>query len=321
VKLSRLNRIMQLLTILQSEHAYSTTELLKITGTSRRTLFRDLNVLKSIGVPVGFDSKTESYRCAPEFFLRPIDLNLSEAMSLFLLVHKTRSHLPLPFKNSALFAGLKIESSLPIQLRRHCSAMLQNVSIRPDSHAPMDLLDSLFSQLQTAIRKKRRMRLYYHSLYDRADITTIFDPYHLRYIRRAWYVIGRSSLHKSLRTFKLNRIKELKSMEQCFVDDHRFNIHDYLGKAWAMMPEGKMYHIKLHFTPKVAENVSEVQWHCSQKMLRNPDGSLTAEFHVDGMGEIIWWILGYGDQVKVLAPAVLRKKIFGIAQRMIRLNK
>jgi len=48
--------------------------------------------------------------------------------------------------------------------------------------------------------------------------------------------------------------------------------------------------------------------------------TLTAEFRVDGVGEISWWILGYGDQVEVLAPAALRKRIAKTAQRMVELN-
>jgi len=48
--------------------------------------------------------------------------------------------------------------------------------------------------------------------------------------------------------------------------------------------------------------------------------TLTDEFRVDGVGEISWWILGYGDQVEVLAPAALRKRIAKTAQRMVELN-
>jgi proteasome accessory factor B len=87
-----------------------------------------------------------------------------------------------------------------------------------------------------------------------------------------------------------------------------------------MIPEGKIHHVKLRFSPKVARNVAEVQWHGTQKTMFNEDGSLIAEFRVDGLGEISWWILGYGDQVEVLAPAALRKQIGKTAKRMVELN-
>jgi len=88
-----------------------------------------------------------------------------------------------------------------------------------------------------------------------------------------------------------------------------------------MIPEGRIYDIKLRFLPKVAENVAEVQWHSTQKAIRNADGSAIVEFRVDGLEEITWWTLGYGDQVQVLAPKALREKIVRIAKNMIKLNE
>ena len=320
MKVSRISRIVQLLTALQSGHAYSVDELAELVGISRRTVFRDLGELKSIGVPLSFDPKTKGYRIDPEFFLPSVDLTLQEALSLLLLVHKGRNHLPIPFKNSALLAGLKVENNLPANIRSYCNATLNNISIRPDSHAPMDLLDKTFAGLQNSIRRRHNIRLNYYSVYERRDIKTVLSPYHLMYNNRAWYVVGQSSLHKSIRTFKLNRIRQMKMLETHFDRDKKFDIHDYLGKAWSMIPEGRVYHIKLSFSKKVAKNVAEVQWHSTQRMTRNQDGSLLVEFRVDGLGEITWWILGYGDQVKVLQPAALKKKIAAIAQKMIELN-
>jgi predicted DNA-binding transcriptional regulator YafY len=42
---------------------------------------------------------------------------------------------------------------------------------------------------------------------------------------------------------------------------------------------------------------------------------------VDGLGEITWWVLGYGDQVQVLAPKQLRDRIVEISQNMIKQNE
>ncbi len=320
MKLGRVSRIVQILTILQAGHYQSVDDLAELIGVSRRTLFRDLKELEAIGVPYRFDTQRGGYHIDPEFFLPPIDLNLPEALSLLLLVHKARNHLPMPFKNSALLAGLKVENNLPAKIRHYCHTSLQSISIRPDAHAPMDLLDKVFAKLQQAIRKKRKAKMAYHSLYDKKNITTTLKPYHLMYNHRAWYVIGESSLHKSVRTFKLNRIKELEILERCFIDGGKFDIYEYIGRAWSMIPEGKIYHVKLRFAPKVAKNVAEVQWHSTQKTALNEDGSLLAEFRVDGLGEISWWILGYGDQVEILAPAALRKRIEKTARRMVELN-
>jgi len=315
---------MQILTTLQARKSYAVSDLSKMFGTSRRTIFRDLKELQAIGVPYRYDAKTGGYTIEPEFFLPPVDLSLQEALSLLLLAHKARNQIQLPFKNSALLAALKIENNLPAKIRQYCNRTLQNISTRAGAQAPVTHsagLDETFAQLQQAIVKKRKVNIRYNSLFEGAIIDVELCPYHLLYNNRAWYVLGRSSLHKSVRTFKLNRIRELKTTAKCFVDGENFDVYDYLGRAWSMIPEGRIYNIKLRFLPKVANNVTEVQWHSTQKVVRNSDGSATVEFRVDGIGEITWWILGYGNQVKVLAPKVLRKKVLEVAKNMVKLNE
>lgn len=321
MKLSRISRIVRILTLLQSGQSYSVQDFLEILGISRRTFFRDMKELSTIGIPYYFDNDSGGYSLDPEYFLPSVDLTLQEALSLLLLVHKGRKHLPMPFQNSALLGGLKIENNLPRKIKNYCNASLEGISIRPDRHAPMERLDNIFAKLQDAIRRKRKIRLVYHSLFDGGDITLTLSPYHLIYNHRAWYIIGKSSIHNSIRTFKLNRITSLEPLDKCFVSSRKFDITEYFGRAWSMIPEGKLYNIELRFAPKVARNVAEVRWHSTQQMQWNDDRSLTVHFRVDGLGEITWWILGYGDQVEVLKPQALRGKICEISQNMAKTHK
>jgi len=324
MKSDRINRVIQILTTLQSGKSYAVSDLSKMFGTSRRTIFRDLKELQAIGVPYHYDTRSGGYTIGPDFFLPPIDLNLQEALSLLLLVHKARNQIQLPFKKSALLAALKIENNLPAKVRQSCNIALRTVTTKATAQAPIlqaDGLDITFSQLQKAIVNKRKVNIRYQSLLEGEIIDIELCPYHLFYNCRAWYVLGHSSMHKSIRSFKLNRIKELEVTEKCFLGGENFDLDEYLGRAWSMMPEGQIYNIKLRFLPKVAHNVTEVQWHSTQKAAHNSDGSATMEFRIDGLGEISWWILGYGDQVQVLAPKALRKRVVEMAKNMIKLNE
>jgi proteasome accessory factor B len=321
MKPSKVTRVIHILTALQAGKTYTADDLSKLFDKSRRTIFRDLKELKAIGVPYRYNAKNNSYAIDPEFFLPPIDLNLQEALSLLLLAHKATNQIQLPFRNSALLAALKIENNLPLKIRQYCNATLRNISARPQPQATTNLLDKTFGQLQKAIVEKRIIRIKYQSLFEGGDIDTEIYPCHLMFNRRAWYVLGFSSIHNSIRTFKLSRIKELTVSDKRFTDGGKFDPEEHLGRAWSMIPEGRIYEVSLRFLPKVAENVAEVQWHSTQKVARNSDGSATVEFRVDGLGEISWWILGYGDQVQVLTPKILRDKIVEIAQNMIKLNE
>lgn len=321
MKVNKVTRIMKILTALQSGKTYSADELAKTFGTSRRTIFRDMNELASIGITCRYDKEDQGYAIDPEYFLPPIDLNIQEALALLLLVNKAQDHIQLPFKHSALLAGLKIENNLPVKMRKYCNTALEKISTYPNAQASLDLLDKYFSQLQKAIAKKRKVTLLYHSLFDKKNIKLALSPYHLLYNRRAWYVLGYSSIHKSIRTFKLNRIKQLEISAKCYIDGDKFDPQEYFGRAWSMIPEGRLYNIKLRFLPKVVHNVTEVKWHGTQQTTWQEDGSAIVEFRVDGISEISWWIMGYGDQVQVLAPAVLRKRIIKMAQNIVTLNE
>ncbi|MCJ7777363.1 MAG: WYL domain-containing protein [Sedimentisphaerales bacterium] len=324
MKLSRISRVIQILTTLQAGKRYAVTDLSNLFGTCRRTIFRDLKELQALGVPYHYDAKNGGYAMEPGFFLPPVNLNLQEALSLLLLVHRLRNQIQLPFKTSALLAALKIENNLPVKIRQYCSQALQSISIKADAQAQIpqeDGLNKTFAQLQKAIVNKHKVNMRYHSLFEGRLINVELCPYHILYNQRAWYVLGYSSLHKSVRTFKLNRIKEMKITEDGFIGGEKFDVYDYLGRAWSMIPEGRLYNIKLRFLPKVAHNVAEVQWHSTQKVTYNNDGSATIEFLVDGLNEITWWILGYGDQVQVLAPKALRKRVLETAKNMVKLHE
>jgi proteasome accessory factor B len=312
---------------------------MRLFGVSRRTLFRDLKELQNIGVAPKFSRLTPlrpsksnagttsgGYTITPSTeggFLPPVNLNLQEALGLLLLVHKMRGQIQLPFKNAALLAAMKIECSLPPRVRNYCDHALARITAKAGAQAPAPGtpgLDSIFNTLQSAAAQRRKVRIHYDSLFDGQTIDCVLSPYHLFYNQRAWYIVGRSSIHKTIRTFKLNRIKETQILDDQFDDGDNFDLTEYIGRAWSMIPEGRIYDVRLKFTPKVANNVSEVQWHQTQKVKRNPDGSAIIDFRVDGLGEITWWILGYGDQVEVLTPAALRSRIAEVAREMVKLN-
>ena len=321
MKRSRLDRMLQIVTALQSGQNNRVDNLVEMHNLSKRTIFRDLKELRAIGVPYLYDAKTGAYTMKPEFFLPPINLNLQEAFSLLLLAHKASSQVQSPFKTSLLRAALKVESNLPSRVKQYCQTTLRNISMGAGAQTRMDSLNKIFGQLMIAILRKHVVRIRYYLPREQESVVIHLDPYHLRYNENQWYVFGNSDLYQDVRAFKFSRIKELNKLDKCFVEDEKFDIHEHLGKAWSMLPEGRLYNVKLRFLPEVAQGVAEVQWHSTQKLTFTDDGSAIVEFRVDGLSEITWWILGYGDKVQVLAPRILREKIIKIAQKMVKTNQ
>ncbi len=312
--ISRIHRLLRLITLLRSQRAPTAGELAERLGVSRRTVFRDLNMLELAGVPYYFDEPSGGYRIARTYFLPPVNLTLEEALALLTLTGQSRQ---LPLHEPAEQAAAKIESVLPRSMQTEISRALRSIHVAWPAQARHSTVTDRFEQLGRAIAEHRKVRMTYISFFERSQIITELSPYRLFYYQRAWYVIGHSRMHDAVRTFKLGRIKELAPLDRLYVPDEKFDLAGYFGNAWGMIPEGREYEVVLKFSAKVASNVAEVNWHRTQRVEFDPDGSATFTATVDGLGEISWWIIGYGDQVEVLAPAALRRRIRDMAEAVV----
>ncbi len=65
--LARICRLMMLMRKLQSGRCYTATELADDFEVSRRTIFRDLNVLEAAHIPYYFDQERRGYRISKHF--------------------------------------------------------------------------------------------------------------------------------------------------------------------------------------------------------------------------------------------------------------
>ena len=71
----------------------------------------------------------------------------------------------------------------------------------------------------------------------------------------------------------------------------------------------------LRFAAGVAARVLEATWHPTQTVATEPDGSLRWQATVSGTIEIRLWILSWGDDVEVVAPASLRDDVAATLRR------
>lgn len=308
---------MQLLKNLQSGQGQDADGLAAECGVSRRTVFRDLATLRSSGVPLEFDADSERYFIPTDFFLPSTNFTAEEALAVIALAGQLGGRNQLPFYEPARRAALKIESNLPHKLREEVDALSRLVQIDLKQVNQLEGMNATYHQLGEAITHGRVMKITYDSLTEWEKITTRLRPYRLLFNKRSWFVIGRSSMHREVRTFNVSRINSIEPTKQTYKIPRNFNLEEYLGNAWNMIPdEGPDHQVVIHFLPLVAQNVAEVSWHLTQETRYLADGSLEFRAQVSGLNEISWWVLGYGDQAEVVKPARLRKLVAQRAANM-----
>ena len=289
MNLTRITRLLNLLQTLQNGKGQNADRLAKACGMSRRTVFRDLETLRSAGVPLEFDKQSRRYFIPSSFFLPPTNFTASEALSIIALAGQMDGQQRLPFCEPARQAALKLESSLPGALREELRGITHSIQIRLGQVNPLPDKDAVYRQLVEAIAKRRVVKITYESLTEWDTIVTKLRPYHLLFSRRSWYVIGRSSLHKELRTFNLGRISAWKPMQQTYKIPRSFSLAGYLRNAWHLIPEpGADHNIVVRLQPLVARNVAEVVWHKTQRLRFQDDGCLEFRAQVSGLSEVAW---------------------------------
>jgi predicted DNA-binding transcriptional regulator YafY len=323
MKSERIERLLKLIQIMQSGRSYDVDTLADEAGVSRRTVFRDLNLLTQAGIPFVYDRANQRYRIEQSVVLPPLSLTLGEALAYLLAVRHALDSPALPQRQQAAAAALKIEGLLPPNVQDFCGPLLEGVESRPGPASDTESIVDMLDELQRSLAERVQLHARYDSYLDERVIEGILHPYRLAYIHRAWYVIGRwestepGAADPQVKTFKVERFVQIKRLMDHYRMDPDFSLDSYFGNAWLMIRGDTRHAVKVRFDELVAGNVEEVRWHRTQRTHRQADGSLIFEVDVDGLKEIVWWILGYGDRAEVLEPPELRAMVAQHAERML----
>ena len=312
----RIERLLKLIQSLQSGRAQAVDDLVKLTGVSRRTIFRDLDLLTRAGIPYTFDRANKRYSTERTTLLPPVSLTHADALALLMTTRFLRSGAQAPDAAAAESAALKIESMLPAALRDYCVPLVEHTEIRPAPASDASAVAETIPLLQSALARRKKVRIRYDSYYEGHVLDVTLHPYRLAFIHRGWYLIAFSELHDEVRTFKIERTLELKPLAEEYEIDPAFNLDEYFGHAWLMIRGDRRYHVVIRFREKVAGNVDEIAWHKTQRTTYQENGTLLFEVDVDGIDEIAWWVLGYGSQAQVLEPPELQKLVANHARQV-----
>jgi predicted DNA-binding transcriptional regulator YafY len=295
--------------------------LAKACKVTRRTIFRDLIALRKAGLPLRYDPKTERYS-STTWLLPPAQLTAEESLAISSLAKEFGGNKKLPFYDAAYNAALKIEQTLPKRLRQALAPIVRSIEIQSVELSKLEGKVSVFQLLIQAIIQRRVLQVAYGSLTEWETIETKLQPYRLLFSQHCWYVLGRSSMHREIRTFNLDRFRSIEILKEKYSIPRNFNLDRYLRNAWRLIPVNEPdSHVVVRFKPFVAQNVAEVKWHKTQRTKLLPDCSLEFRATVSGLLEISWWILRYGDQAEVLRPARLRRIIAQRAHNMSAIYK
>ena len=209
--LDRKNRLDELLGLLRSREAWTTTELSKALQVSLRTLMRDLRDLESTGLPIESDrGRGGGVRLHQSWGLGKLQLNYGEILDL-LVALATMEKLPSPLLMKNLRSvRLKIAQSFPDSQRRLIENLRKRIWI--GDRASNQVLssfkvpkDGILGPLQQGFFESRQLKVRYIDEKQR-QTKRIIEPHFLLFNWPVWYVLAWDYLRSDMRFFRVDRI-------------------------------------------------------------------------------------------------------------------
>lgn len=166
-----------------------------------------------------------------------------------------------------------------------------------------------------ALLKKKQVKLTYVDYQQRKTQRTV-SPIKLVHYQDNWYLDAWCHLRKDLRSFMLARIEKAKLCSADAIEVDPKQASDHFRKSYGIFAGKPKHTAKLMFYGHAATDAASKRWHTDQiAEWFGKQYQLTIPYNDDR--ELIRDILAYGDQVEVLAPSALKKRISNIAKRMV----
>ena len=277
----------------------------------KRSVHRELRALEvAAGVALHFNREEGGYQFPHGFFLPPVNLTLGEALALSMMSSELGRLKQMPLLEQAWQGMLKIRSQLPTSIQDQLVQADKTVKIRTAAASPHDGSSQLLMEISNAITSKRKLRLVYESSAAPKDLRPfLFRPYSLYFGQRAWYVVGHSERAGEERTLKLSRMSEVVTTDFPYGIPDGWSLDKAFGKAWRMVRGKRRYDVAVEFTGEFARTMAETLWHPTQKISWPSADSCLFECEVDGLDEIVWWVLSYGPNATVIKPTLLADRV------------
>ena len=194
----------------------------------------------------------------------------------------------------------QIEDAIEILLKTEGSAVTQKPSYKFDI--------ALLDMIRNAIKNNLRIRCKY----DNKDKT--LSPYGIIYGDNV-YLIGVEGDWTEPYVYRMHKITNLELTDEKF-DKGDFDIKEFANRSFGIY-QNEIFKVELLFSEAVAEDVLHYNFHPTQKVKQNEDGTVSVKFKASGDYEILWHLFRWGDNVKIISPKSLKKEYIEMLKRIL----
>lgn len=296
----RADRLISILMLLQIHKKLTASELSKKLEVSVRTIYRDIDILSGIGVPIVADKGINGgIKLIGDYKTSITGINKNELFSLFIPTgDKILKDLGVENLKDSTILKILGDSS-PYELKEYEN--IQNyiyIDMNTWSEPNIILNTNILSELQNAIWNSKALKILYRKIDEVKGVE--LNPLGLVCKRGTWYLVAINN--DIIKTYKVTSIESALLMPHTFIRPNDFNLKSY----WTESTSNFKSLIPKHtFTFKVSTNVlnniKERQFiTISETLYKENDIYLKIKF--DAIWQGVEFAFGYGKSIKIIEP-------------------
>ncbi|MFC3748884.1 helix-turn-helix transcriptional regulator [Paenibacillus sp. GCM10012306] len=304
----RLIRLMRIITLVQAKPGILARELAERCGNSERTIYRDMDALSAMHIPITHLGHGKGYAFIGNFALYPLDWSDDEAMAfgqLRNLMDDIKPLLPPAFESAyekVMAAEYKHRTEKEEKLesvgREVGAAWMERGGLSPDSPA-------FLIELFVAMLKQKSIQADYseNSLEEKGiDI----DPYYLILLENRFYLIGYCHRFGVMRTFYINGLSNVKPLKYGFTKDD-FDLQAFMKHKWALDKDSLQVDFKIKFSEWSMERIKREGMLLKPAKVDHENRFFHFKVSVDQEFTFVRWILSFEEEAEIVEPSYYRE--------------
>ena len=161
-----------------------------------------------------------------------------------------------------------------------------------------------------AIEAKKVLRLYYLPFYEDKPYFNELHPYLLKEHGFRWYLIGLNEFKGQVRTYALDRIRDIQETHGIAYREPEFDAALYFKNTLGIIaPQGNPPLIKIAVQKTQAQYLITQPWHDSQNIEIEDEDQIVFSYRVFPTYEFKSMLLSLGKDARVVEPDSLKSEI------------
>ncbi|MNO16065.1 HTH domain protein [compost metagenome] len=318
----RLIRLMRIITLVQAKPGILARELAERCGNSERTIYRDMDALSAMHIPIIHLGHGKGYAFIGNFALYPLDWSEEESAAFSQLrgiMDHIKNMLPPSFESAyekVMAAAYKQKAEREETME---TAKKEAGQLWMEKSGYQDEPPPFLTEVLTAIMKQNSILAdYSENAYEERGIQ--IDPYCLVPLENRYHLIGFCHRFGIIRTFHLQGFSNVKPTNLWFSKE-QFDLQAFMEQKWSLDRDSLQVEFKIRFTERMMGRIKNEDMFVKPSKVDRQSRCLHFKVAVEQDIGFVRWILKYEEEAEILEPLYYREMLRNQLEKWLSLYK